>query len=85
MTSDGWINGNGGTNASGFGVAPGGYYNAQTGEYYNLLGNAYFWTSDIVNPLYPSDCEFRFGCPDPSFTTSERNNGMSIRCVKDND
>ncbi|MEG2071085.1 MAG: fibrobacter succinogenes major paralogous domain-containing protein, partial [Bacteroidales bacterium] len=35
--------------ADGFNVLPGGWYNVTTGRYENMLGNAAFWTSSVVD------------------------------------
>ena len=84
MSTSGWLYGNG-TNSTGFTALPGGYYNAASDAYFNLIGNAYFWTTQQTTNVEAINCEMTYSCPDAIINTSSRHNGYSIRCIKERD
>jgi uncharacterized protein (TIGR02145 family) len=84
MATYGWLYGNG-TNSTGFTALPGGYYNAAADAYFNLIGNAYFWTTQQTTNVDALNCEMTYSCPDAIINSSSRHNGYSIRCIKERD
>ncbi|MEG1555355.1 MAG: fibrobacter succinogenes major paralogous domain-containing protein [Bacteroidales bacterium] len=69
--------------ADGFNVLPGGWYNVTTGRYENMLGNAAFWTSSVVDGQ-PRVVSFQYACPDLMMNTAETSMAFSVRCIKYN-
>jgi len=84
MSTSGWLYGNG-INGTGFTALPGGYYNAEAGVYHNIIGNAYFWTTEATSNTEAVNCEMTYSCPDATIISSSRHNGYSIRCIKEKD
>jgi len=82
MSPSGWLYSNG-TNGTGFTALPGGYYNAAAGEFYNLIGNGYFWSSQETTIMEALNCEMTYSCPDATLISSSRHNGYSVRCIKE--
>ena len=77
-----WLDG-GGDNTTGMSLVGAGMYNCGTQRYENLLGNAYFWTSDEQGEggvkSFVADCN----CYTWYELVNSRNNAFSVRCVKD--
>lgn len=70
------------TNATDFSAIPAGYYDGDINDYYHLLGDAYFWTSDFGTTALGKACHLHFGCPDGDIINFNKGNGASVRCVK---
>ena len=81
-----WLPDIAGTDATGFGAVGAGYYTDQEFYYYNLLGEAYFWTCE-GEPTYKKGtcCSITLTCPTLLINTEKAGRGMSIRCVKRNE
>ncbi|MEG2070757.1 MAG: FISUMP domain-containing protein, partial [Bacteroidales bacterium] len=79
-----WIN-----NANGtaeypiFNAKPGGLYDAGSNKFFNLKGNAYFWTSTTQVRATAIHCEYNYSCPDIIITEINKNTGLSLRCIKE--
>ena len=74
---------NPGTNASGYDLRPGGYYNFSNGRYENLHGNAYLWSATSASVTeahcHMADCN----CYMIIDLITHKNHGFSVRCVKE--
>ena len=81
-----WLPEIAGTDASGFGAVGAGYYTDQEFYYYNLLGEAYFWTCE-GEPVYKKGtcCSITLTCPTLLINTVKAGRGLSVRCVKRNE
>ncbi len=81
-----WLPDIAGTDASGFGAVGAGYYTDQEFYYYNLLGEAYFWTCE-GEPIYKKGtcCSITLTCPTLLINTVNAGRGLSVRCVKRNE
>ena len=78
-----WLPGAQGTNGSGFDAVAAGYYDPTTGRYYNLLGEAYYWTSTPTTTVTKGKCSYiTHTCPMLINTTQDKGMGLSVRCVK---
>lgn len=69
-----------GNNISGFSALPGGYY--QNSRYYNLRGDAYFWTQNNSNHHHAWVAHLSYSCSDMDYLAFEKNSAMSVRCIK---
>ncbi len=78
----GWLTGNG-CNEYGFNVKPAGYYDSAEKEYYNILGNAYFWSWSEISMSEAVNCAFKYNCDTSQINITEKANGYSIRCLKE--
>ncbi len=80
-----WIDG-GGSNSTGFTSLPGGYYDGSTGRYLNLMGEAYYWSTTLVNGEWKASASrIKYIC-DEVVTQEVRNGlGYSVRCIKEKD
>ena len=79
-----WLD-NGGDNSTEFSILPAGCYNSHIERFENILGNAYFWSSDLsassLLKSFMADCNcYMFQQLDNS-----PNNAFSVRCVKERD
>lgn len=77
-----WLD-NGGDNSTEFSILPAGCFNSSIERYENILGNAYFWSSDLsassLLKSFMADCNcYMFQQLDNS-----PNNAFSVRCVKE--
>lgn len=81
-TTSGWNYNGQGTNTSGFSGPPGGKRSESSG-YFSLAGeNAFFWTSTPYASLARYR-ELKFNSNSLHSSYSDRNNGYSVRCIKD--
>ena len=72
-----------GTNATGFGAVGAGYYTEIQPNYYDLMGEAYFWTSDGDLVAKKGLCSsITHNCPTILLKLINMNSGLSVRCVK---
>ncbi|MCQ2285942.1 MAG: fibrobacter succinogenes major paralogous domain-containing protein, partial [Bacteroidales bacterium] len=78
----GWLAGNG-TDSLGFNVKPAGYYDAEKRKFYNLLGNAYFWTTTSFSYSEAVSCALKYSCKNAQVNVSNKSNGYSVRCLKE--
>ena len=79
MSQGTWIPDNG-TNASGFNILPGGFYNAELDRYERMYVSAYFWIAVPATAVYHA-CEFGAACSSLELIPGSLENGFSIRCV----
>ena len=79
-----WLDG-GGDNSTNFSILPGGAYNSDKVRFENILGNAYFWTTDLTGSGAPKTFMADCHCYMWQILNSSPNHCFSIRCVKDND
>lgn len=75
-----WLGQFGGNNpGSGFNAIPVGYENL--GQFFNLYGEAYFWTvTNVMAGVNKALC-LPYYCPEVIFKDVENNYGLNIRCV----
>ena len=71
-----------GTNTTGFTALPAGYYNAFNMRFENLLGHTSYWSTVQVNTTVYQTCTLTFGCDYVGKDDVLANNGVSVRCVK---
>lgn len=71
-----------GTNATGFYALPAGYYNAYNMRFESLLGHTSYWSTVQVNTTIYQTCTLSFGCDYVGKNDFLANNGLSVRCVK---
>ena len=67
----------------GFYALPAGYYNHHTHRFESMLGSTYFWSNVRRNHYECWVCAFSFGCNLMMFDDLSVENGLSVRCVKD--
>ncbi len=77
-----WLPGATGTDALGFTAVAGGYYDAVTARYLNLLGEAYFWTYDTHTATEASCLTVPYHCDQALYQDKVKGMGYSVRCVK---
>lgn len=77
-----WLDG-GGDNSTDFSILPGGAYNSDKDRFENILGNAYFWTTDLTGSGQPKTFVADCHCYMWQILDSSTNHGFSVRCVKD--
>lgn len=77
-----WLPGAAGlTPDSEFDARGAGYYD--TGLYYNLMGETYFWTGDIITDRIKGHCAvISYYCPESQILSQNKGRGQSVRCVK---
>ncbi|MCQ2286042.1 MAG: fibrobacter succinogenes major paralogous domain-containing protein [Bacteroidales bacterium] len=69
-----------GNNSTGWTAVPGGYYSGI--GYYNMTGNAYYWSSDIASANNAEYYKMTFSCDYNTVEQSSKTNGYSVRCIK---
>lgn len=72
----------GGSNSTGFGVLPAGFYNSESGYFENLLVKGFFWTTQ-EEASHIIVCEFGALCGSSDFTPALKESAYSVRCVLD--
>jgi uncharacterized protein (TIGR02145 family) len=78
-----WLPGAQGTNGSQFGAVASGYYDPTTDQYYNLLGEAYYWSSEPTTTITKGKCSYiTHTCPMLLNTEQDKGMGFSVRCVQ---
>lgn len=77
-----WLDDNTADNSSGFSALPAGYYNASADIFYQLKGDTYFWTSFSGNSVMGKVAHIRYLCPVILIEDMLKNNGASVRCIK---
>jgi len=81
-TNNHWLGNEVGTNATGFNALPAGFYNSATDRYFNLIGDAYFWSSSTTSTASAPCCALTHSCPSILITDNNKGYGYSIRCIK---
>lgn len=78
-----WLSGMTGTDITGFSAVGAGYYMDASPYYFDLLGEAFFWTSEGA-PVEKKGtcCSITLTCPKLLYYTTDAHMGYSIRCVK---
>lgn len=77
-----WLDG-GGNNSTNFSILPGGAYNSDKDRFENILGNAYFWSTDLTGSAQPRSFMADCNCYMWQILDSSPKHGFSVRCVKD--
>lgn len=78
-----WLPGMSGTDATGFTAVAAGYYMGVSPYYYDILGEAFFWTCEgAPTEAKGKCCSITLTCPTLLFNNVESGKGFSIRCVK---
>lgn len=67
---------------AGFYALPAGFYNIGTHRFENMLGNTYYWSSVRYNHYECMMCSLAFGCNKFIVDDMSVENGVSVRCVK---
>ncbi|MCQ2272173.1 MAG: InlB B-repeat-containing protein [Bacteroidales bacterium] len=80
-TQDYWLTLDG-TNTTDFSMLPGGCYNHVHNRYENLLGNAYFWTSDSYSETEARTFEADCHCYQWQEIHASKTNAFSVRCIQ---
>ena len=80
-TQDYWLTLDG-TNTTDFSMLPGGCYNHFHNRYENLLGNAYFWTSDSYSETEARTFEADCHCYKWQEIHASKTNAFSVRCIQ---
>ncbi|NSW94607.1 MAG: fibrobacter succinogenes major paralogous domain-containing protein, partial [Bacteroidales bacterium] len=74
-----WLTPNtGATNETGFIALPGGFRNAYYNDFQRFRSAGYFWHSNISDAM-----RLNYNSSDVTHTSLQRNDGASVRCVKD--
>lgn len=68
---------------AGFYALPAGLFNDATHRFENLLGSTYFWSTARKNHTEGWVCAIAFGCYFVSIDELSLDDGLSVRCVKD--
>ncbi|HHU46570.1 MAG TPA: hypothetical protein GXZ40_01570 [Bacteroidales bacterium] len=71
-----------GNNATDFTSLPGGYYNPISNNFYNLRGNAYYWTSAVGNNDRAETFHLSYSCETGLMELIPKDYGYSVRCIK---
>ncbi len=71
-----------GTNETDFTALPGGYYNTLSNQFYNLRGNAYFWTSAGGDSPHGEYYQITYSCENGYPEPTPKDYAYSVRCVK---
>jgi len=67
----------------GFYALPAGFFNDVTHRFEDMLGSTYFWSTVRKNHYEAMICSIIFGCNMMIADEMSLNNGLSVRCVKD--
>jgi len=71
-----------GTNQTGFSSVPGGYYNYVSDHFYNLAGNAYYWTSALGDERRGQNYQISYSCENGYVEDALKDYAYSVRCIK---
>lgn len=71
-----------GNNATDFTSLPGGYYNPISNGFYNMRGNAYYWTSAIGNNGRGESYQLSYSCENGLLEEGPKDYAYSVRCIK---
>jgi len=75
----------GATNESGFTALPGGFFLESDNSFNDLDSYAYFWTNSAISGIKASTWILGFDQEVVDDSESNITNGMSVRCIKDDD
>lgn len=67
---------------AGFYALPAGYYSNSNERFENMLGSTYYWSSVRHNLTMSLVCSLALGCNVVANDVLDVNNGLSVRCVK---
>ena len=73
----------GNDSGEGFYALPAGFYNGVSNRFENMLGSTYFWSTLRRSHYDAWICAITFGCNLVGADEISLNNGLSVRCVKD--
>ena len=79
-----WLPGLGGTLPNtGFNARGAGYYDGSINRYINLLGETFFWTSEVTTTYQAGHCAvINYYCPDGLIQEQDKGRGQSVRCLR---
>ena len=78
-----WLDG-GGSNSTGFSSLPGGYYDGTTLRYLNLMGEAYYWSTEMSGgSVVPYAIVVSMNCSETQSCSTRQGLGYSVRCIKE--
>ncbi len=80
---DHWAEPNNGDNESGFTALPGGFMRGTTGAFNHLTTNGYYWHGDEYSETQAGRTSFRFDSTHAGLGTTDKRNGFSVRCMKE--
>lgn len=80
-TADYWLTLDG-TNTTDFSMLPAGRYNNVSNRCENLLGNAFFWTTDLFNEAQVRTFEADCHCYKWQEVLNPKTAGLSVRCIQ---
>jgi len=80
--TSGWPTGDNGTNSSGFSGLPGGF-RKETGEFVEYITDGTWWTSSPYGDDFAWMRGLRFERTQVGKNNKYKNNGLSVRCIKD--
>ena len=80
-----WVSGGAGTDASGFGWLPGGCYNYNTGRFERMTTEGYLWATETVNgEVQPAMYKMTYYCSTILIRVEDYQGlSASVRCVKE--
>jgi uncharacterized protein (TIGR02145 family) len=78
-----WQNGNTGTNSSGFTGIPGGFRGIYFGDFAGIGYYSIWWSSTVENATFAFTRNLNYNNESFDWGHSEKQNGFSVRCVKD--
>ena len=81
-SKNGWANDWNGNNSSGFNGLPGGYCSS-LGDFYNVAGYGYFWSSSEFDTNFAWFRGLSRHYTKVYRSFNSKGNGMSVRCIKD--
>jgi uncharacterized protein (TIGR02145 family) len=79
-----WYDG-GGNNTTQFSLVGAGFYNSSSDRCENLMGNTYYWTSDVYDDFRVKSFEADCHCYMWQEIYQNKGGGFSVRCVKENE
>ena len=79
----GWANDGNGTNTSSFSALPGGYRYGYTGAFGSIDSSASYWSSSQSGALYAWFRNLSYSTSKVRRSSSNRQSGYSVRCVRD--
>ncbi len=77
-----WLPGANGSNSTGFNAVASGYYDDATDSYFNLMGEAYYWSSSSTTARKGECSYITHTCPILLDRDSNKGMGFSVRCVQ---
>ena len=81
-TTTGWNDSGNGTDDYDFSALPGGYRSFINGQFYNVDGYGYWWSTEF-NSSYAYCCFLSYNTASLTHHILEKSRGFSVRCVRD--